>query len=130
MTMVLTGGATRSVGFTGPIERLNFRMALEEADAPVVWDRLATPTDPVRNPAGTATQGRPPASVSGTELVIGLFSGVKGLVAGAGLTILLFGFVYTHSNSFKEQCLAHKLDGESIGFVKNIVCDADFTIKN
>jgi hypothetical protein len=52
---------------------------------------------------------------------------VLGLIT---LVVIISGFVLGRSAAFKEECFAHKVTGQSIGWYKNLVCDTDFNIDN
>jgi len=79
---------------------------------------------------GAAVKKPRPVANTAVAAGVGAYVGIRAVLVGAGVLIIVLGLVYTHSSSFKEQCLMHKLEGESIGLIKNVVCDADFTIKN
>jgi len=79
---------------------------------------------------GTVVKKPQPLTNAAIAAGVGAYAGIRAIAIGVAVLIIVLGLVYTHSGSFKEQCLMHKLGGESIGFVKNVVCDADFTIKD
>jgi hypothetical protein len=61
---------------------------------------------------------------------VGALAGARAAIVGGGLLLIIAGFIYAQSASFNADCGVRKVTGVSIGIVKNLVCDADFTIKD
>ena len=55
---------------------------------------------------------------------------VKLGIASFGLFIILGGFLAGRSESFKRECVAHKIVHYDMGSAKNILCDVNFTIRS
>ena len=45
-----------------------------------------------------------------------------------GLFVLLGGYAYSRSDSFRLECTAHKLFQTTMTFPKGLICDLDFTV--
>jgi len=57
-------------------------------------------------------------------------SPVKNLIAIAFLGILVGGWIYGHSTTFRVECTAQKLGIAQLPFPKNIICDVDFDLNS
>ena len=55
---------------------------------------------------------------------------IKWVLGLAGLALIASGYIYSHNDTFKAECAVRKMTGASMGTIKNIICDVDFTVDN
>ena len=79
----------------------------------------ATPTSPK---AGTAVA----VAAVGFEAV---WRTIKFAAVVFAIVVLIGGWLYGRSDGFRLECVAHKSAGYDMGTLKNLICDANFQIK-